>query len=410
MNRKLLSLPILVLFVFSVLSVNITIVSAGDPPAIYVDPPATTGAGYIRGTFFTLAIKTNYTGDNPFTNYIISYEFTLSYDSSILNGVEVTNGDLIDGVGATFVPGPFDNEAGELSRTVAFYDPGGEVVSGPGTLAYVTFKVVGIGPSEITIGPTTQLIGWNWFAEPEYYPIIDAATMPTQIQHGTFDNTGAPDWDIPVAVITASDEEPVNEPVTFSGADSSDPDGTDIVSYEWDFGDETTGTGETVDHTYIIPGIYTVTLVVTDEQTQVSDPVYHTIAINERPPYAADLVKWKAKAETHLWDYSKDEDKNVTLTALAANLGTDPVNVSITFAILDARYGTLIPPAPVEERTLAVGETLPVSVLLDPTEYDFDGYTKKVLFAHVTLTYDSNGDGTPDTDASTKLVRFAIVP
>ncbi len=50
--------------------------------------------------------------------------------------------------------------------------------------------------------------------------------------------------------------------VTLSGT-GTDPDGT-VVSYYWDFGDGTAGTGTTVSHTYAAPGIYTVTLIVTD--------------------------------------------------------------------------------------------------------------------------------------------------
>jgi hypothetical protein len=52
--------------------------------------------------------------------------------------------------------------------------------------------------------------------------------------------------------------------VLFDGTGSSDPDGT-VKSYEWDFGDGTTGAGATTTHTYAAPGIYTVTLTVTDD-------------------------------------------------------------------------------------------------------------------------------------------------
>ena len=37
-----------------------------------------------------------------------------------------------------------------------------------------------------------------------------------------------------------------------------------LVSYEWDFGDETTGEGETATHTYSEKGTYEVTLVIVD--------------------------------------------------------------------------------------------------------------------------------------------------
>ena len=46
-------------------------------------------------------------------------------------------------------------------------------------------------------------------------------------------------------------------------SDSTDPDGT-IVSYEWDFGDGTMGSGLSPDHVYPSLGTYTVVLTVTD--------------------------------------------------------------------------------------------------------------------------------------------------
>jgi len=55
----------------------------------------------------------------------------------------------------------------------------------------------------------------------------------------------------------------VNTQVNFSGSGSTDVDGS-IVSYAWDFGDNTTATGMNVNHTYTSAGTYTVTLTVTD--------------------------------------------------------------------------------------------------------------------------------------------------
>ena len=70
----------------------------------------------------------------------------------------------------------------------------------------------------------------------------------------------------PVANFTWSPLIPkVGELVTFD-ASASTPDGGTIVKYEWDFGDGETATGKMVSHTYANPGIYTVTLNVTDSQ------------------------------------------------------------------------------------------------------------------------------------------------
>jgi PKD repeat protein len=50
---------------------------------------------------------------------------------------------------------------------------------------------------------------------------------------------------------------------SFDGSTSKDSDGT-IASYAWNFGDGTTGTGQTASHTYSAAGAQTVTLTVTD--------------------------------------------------------------------------------------------------------------------------------------------------
>ena len=53
------------------------------------------------------------------------------------------------------------------------------------------------------------------------------------------------------------------DPVTFSAAGSSDPDGDDLT-FEWDFGDGNTGTGLTTSHTYAKPGNFVAKLAVGD--------------------------------------------------------------------------------------------------------------------------------------------------
>ncbi|MGD9048665.1 MAG: S8 family serine peptidase [Anaerolineae bacterium] len=49
----------------------------------------------------------------------------------------------------------------------------------------------------------------------------------------------------------------------FDAANSDDPDGT-LTSYQWAFGDDSTGNGVTASHAYLGSGTYTVTLTVTD--------------------------------------------------------------------------------------------------------------------------------------------------
>ena len=86
----------------------------------------------------------------------------------------------------------------------------------------------------------------------------------------------------PVAKFSAepsSGYAPLN--VLFNASNSYDPDGT-IVSYAWNFGDGTNGTGKVVSHRYSKAGTYTVTLTVTDNDNLTSE-VSSTIKVSTRP-------------------------------------------------------------------------------------------------------------------------------
>jgi len=69
----------------------------------------------------------------------------------------------------------------------------------------------------------------------------------------------------PNASFTVSPASPeTDESATFDAADSADSDGS-IAGYEWDFGDGSTASGESVTHSFGSAGDYTVTLTVTDD-------------------------------------------------------------------------------------------------------------------------------------------------
>ena len=67
-------------------------------------------------------------------------------------------------------------------------------------------------------------------------------------------------------------------PIEFDGTGSTDPDGT-IVTYEWNFGDGTSGKGPTPSHTYDLPGTFTVILTVTDD-TQLASSCSTTVVVD----------------------------------------------------------------------------------------------------------------------------------
>jgi PKD repeat protein len=69
----------------------------------------------------------------------------------------------------------------------------------------------------------------------------------------------------PIAVFVFSPASPtVNVPVNFDATQSTAPSGRTITSYEWTFGDGTTGTGVLTTHAYSQPASYAVVLKVTD--------------------------------------------------------------------------------------------------------------------------------------------------
>jgi len=175
--------PFLIITIFSVAPVHST-----PGIHIYVDPASTVNPTLTLGMSYTIAIKTDYSGDD-----VWGWEFTLTYNASVLRGIEVNNGDLITGPSAMFIPGTFDNVEGKLSLTgnaFFFTSKPAPLTSGPGILATVTFKVVSAGISNITLGPETRLIGLHENGYGDNYNIIDT-TMPDRILGGAFDNTGA---------------------------------------------------------------------------------------------------------------------------------------------------------------------------------------------------------------------------
>ena len=124
----------------------------------------------------------------------------------------------------------------------------------------------------------------------------------------------------------------VDQPVGFDGSGSYDIDGT-IDSFEWDFGDASSGTGPAPDHTYTTAEEYTVTLTVTDNQGG-TDTATTTATITpapNNPPTAEDDA------------YTLDEDTTLAVPApgVLANdtdTDTDPLTAVL---VDDVTHGVL---------------------------------------------------------------------
>jgi hypothetical protein len=95
-------------------------------------------------------------------------------------------------------------------------------------------------------------------------PQVTFLNSKTRVQEGTLNISAvaAPNQ-APTAVITGPATATTGASVSFSGAGSSDTDGS-IASYAWSFGDGSTATGASVSHTFAAAGTFAVRLTVTD--------------------------------------------------------------------------------------------------------------------------------------------------
>lgn len=139
----------------------------------------------------------------------------------------------------------------------------------------------------------------------------------------------------PTASFTSNTDDLV---VSFDGSGSSDSDGS-IVSYSWDFGDDSTGSGETVTHTYDSSGSYNVELTVTDSNGA-QDTLSKSISVtaNQAPTasFTADPTTGVAPLDvsfdasgssdpdgnivSYSWDFYADlDDKDSTGTGETTN-------------------------------------------------------------------------------------------
>ena len=128
----------------------------------------------------------------------------------------------------------------------------------------------------------------------------------------------------PIARIAFSPAQPrIGDTVFFNASQSTGPAGRDIVSYDWDFGDGTTGSGVTVSHAYPVAATYGVTLTVTDEggvtastttsvNVRTSQPVASFVFSPTAPTTATD-VRFNASASSAV--------SGRTITSYASNLG-----------------------------------------------------------------------------------------
>lgn len=112
-----------------------------------------------------------------------------------------------------------------------------------------------------------------------------------------------------------------------------------IVDYAWDFGDGETGSGVTVDHTYVMPGTYTVTLTVTDDLGSTGST---SRVLDASGPIAVFTYDWTSAtgALTARFDASASTDAVGAIVNYAWDFGDNTAGLGMTIYHTYATAGT----------------------------------------------------------------------
>jgi probable HAF family extracellular repeat protein len=139
-----------------------------------------------------------------------------------------------------------------------------------------------------------------------------------------------------------------NAPIRLDGTGSTDGDG-DPLTYAWDFGDGTRGTGPTPTHAYARSGVYTVALVVNDGSVDSTPPARAQVTVTNTAPVATlsgPASGFKLTALT--WNGSGSSDVNGDTLSYQWNFGdgssatTSTPTITHSYATVGSYRVTLI--------------------------------------------------------------------
>ena len=135
--------------------------------------------------------------------------------------------------------------------------------------------------------------------------------------------------------------------ISFNGKGSSDPQG-ELLTYAWNFGDGTTGTGAISTHAYTAPATYTVSLTVTNTSNLTATTSTTTAILGQNPaanvggPYTGDIgtiISFsgigsndpQGEALTYAWSFGDGATATgISPTHAYTTLGTYTVSLTVT--------------------------------------------------------------------------------
>ncbi len=236
------------------------------------------------------------------------------------------------------------------------------------------------------------------------------ATRPITI------NAPDPSNQAPTARIAAPASADEDTPVAMNGLGSSDPDG-DVLSYVWDFGDTTSGTGASVTKTYAEAGPFTISLTVSDGKggthtatqaitisrvvTQNADPTAVITAGDTGAVNQPVLFNAGASSDpdgdplSYAWTFGDSTNATGKDTSHAyATEGT----FTVTLTVSDGRGGTGTATKAVRISAVSQQNQPPTAVI--------SGAASGV--AGVELQFDGRGSSDPDGDVLTYAWSFGV--
>ena len=319
-----------------------------------------------------------------------SYEFDFGDGSPAVTGADVSADHAYDDDGTyTLTVTVTDDDGGSVTDTLTIV-----IDNGPPVIDTMTVPATGDEGSPVAMSATatdaaSDTLTFDWDFGDTNTATGDSVTH-TWADDGVYtvtltvtDDDGG--FDTMTATITIGNLDPSIDSLTVANGDegqslplsatASDP-GADTLTFDWDFGDATTGTGDTLNHTWADDGTYTVTLTVTDGDggsvtqtgTAVINNVAPTIASLTGPGSGAegDTLSYDAPATdpgadvlTWTWDFgdgspagvggpgishqfTDDGVYTITVTVTDDDGASDSATTTVTISNLDPVIDTLV--------------------------------------------------------------------
>jgi PKD repeat protein len=352
-------------------------VTFGAAAKMEVDPPLVEDI-YYPGNFTVDITITN-------VNDLYGWGFTLSFNPSVLNITShieqvpipvppfyenvtvyhVYEGPFLNDTGyeTMFVP-EINNAFGEANALAMLeFDPDTgawppEGADGSGVLATIEFTVIGTGVCVLDLD-YTELSTVK--GEPPYQ-YVDY--IPHTAADGLFDNRI--ENELPVASFDIKHPgmilPVVDQPITFDASASYDDDGW-LISYDWDFGDDTTDSGMVVDHVFTEVGSYTVSLTVTDNDgaTDTDSCTVNVVEWMEGGEFPDILDAW---TEHYEWN-EVAKGRELVLSGLVGNPTDELFEVYVEFTVYDRENGGKLGEVTTNHEIIEAGDTLQLDAIMD---------------------------------------------